>query len=91
MQIFVCDALCGQGKTQACIGMINDDLSHKYIVITPYLTEVDRIKKACVSRGFASPEQRTLTGYSKFNDLVELLRAGRNIVSTHALFCLQYR
>lgn len=86
MQIFVCDALCGQGKTQACIGMINDDLSHKYIVITPYLTEVDRIKKACASRGFASPEQRTLTGYSKFNDLVELLRAGRNIVSTHALF-----
>lgn len=86
MQIYVCDALCGQGKTQACINMINKDEAHKYIVITPYLTEVERIKNACACRDIASPEQRTPTGYSKFNDLVGLLRAGRNIASTHALF-----
>lgn len=86
-KIKVCDALCGQGKTQSCIHMINTDKENKkYIFITPYLTEVERIKNACITKQFVSPEKKWSNGYSKLSDLIKLLGEGRNIVSTHALF-----
>lgn len=85
-KVKVCDALCGAGKTQSCINMMNNDTDHKYIFITPYLDEVERIKKYCSSKDFISPERRYSNEYSKLRDIPELLRAGKNIASTHALF-----
>lgn len=82
----VCDALCGQGKTSACISMMNYDTEHKYIFITPYLDEVERIKFSCAGRKFKSPEKKFQDGFSKLQNLHSLLRAGENIASTHALF-----
>lgn len=86
MIVKVCDAICGAGKTQSCINMINKDTTNKYIFITPYLDEVERIKTACSCRGFVSPEKSGENHYSKLNDIRELLRRGENIASTHALF-----
>lgn len=86
MSIKVCDALCGAGKTVSCINMMNSDTEHKYIFVTPYLNEVDRIKKACTDREFVSPEKTYSSHFSKIRDLPKLLAAGKNIVSTHALF-----
>lgn len=86
MKVKVCDALCGAGKTLSCINMMNSDIENKYIFITPYLNEVERIKNSCSGRGFVSPEKKSSNGYSKLQDLPELLRQGKNIVSTHALF-----
>ena len=86
MLIKVCDALCGEGKTQSCINMMNNDLEHRYIFITPYLTEVERIKTSCAARDFVSPERKTANGFSKLEDIPSLLRAKKNIASTHALF-----
>lgn len=86
MKVKVCDALCGAGKTVSCINMMNSDLEHKYIFVTPYLDEVDRIKNACIDRGFVTPEKTYDNDFSKLKDLPRLLKAGKNIVSTHALF-----
>lgn len=86
MTVKVCDALCGAGKTQSCINMMNNDTENKYIFITPYLDEVERIKTCCAARNFVSPERKFTNGYSKLQDIHCLLRAGENIASTHALF-----
>lgn len=87
MVIKVCDAICGAGKTQGCISMMNEQTDKKFIFVTPYLTEVERIKKDCSSRRFLSPERGMSNGSSsKLQNLNELLLKGRNIATTHALF-----
>ena len=46
MQIQIVDQVMGAGKTSAIINMINDsDDDTRFIYITPYLTEVTRIKQ----------------------------------------------
>lgn len=86
MKVKVCDALCGSGKTMSCVNMMNSCTDKRFIFITPYLDEVERIKKACASRRFVSPEKKARSKYSKANDIVYLLKEGVNIASTHALF-----
>lgn len=77
----------GAGKTVGCINMINSSPSDKkFIFITPYLDEVERIKSCCSDKNFVSPEKKFRNGRSsKLDDLHELLRQGANIASTHAL------
>jgi hypothetical protein len=55
----------------------------KYIFITPFLKEVDRIKKSC--KGFREPKDTNGTKRSHFK---ELLAQEHNIVSTHSLFSM---
>lgn len=86
MDVKVCDAICGAGKTLSCINMMNNDSINKYIFITPYLDEVERIKTSCACKGFVSPERERDNNYSKLNSILSLLRQGKNIASTHALF-----
>lgn len=86
MNVKVCDAICGAGKTQACIHYINISTDKKFIFITPYLDEVERIKKSCKGRGFISPERNFSNGWSKLNEIHNLLARGENIASTHSLF-----
>ena len=81
--IRVCDMIMGAGKTSAAITQMVEDLDSNYIFITPYLSEVARIKTACASRDFFEPEDNK---GRKIDDLHYLLRAKRNIASTHALF-----
>ena len=85
-KVKVCDALCGSGKTLSCINMMNAEKEKNYIFITPYLDEVERIKRCCEERDFVSPERKYTNGYSKLQDIHSLLRAKKNIASTHALF-----
>lgn len=86
MNVKVCDAICGSGKTQSCISMMNKDTDKKFIFITPYLSEVERVKEQCAGREFASPEKAYTNGFSKLEDIHLLLKAKKNIASTHALF-----
>ena len=88
MKVKVCDAICGKGKTQSCITMMNNNKNERYIFITPYLSEVERIKEKCSSREFVSPEQTYEFGFSKLEALHKLLKDKKNIASTHALFGL---
>lgn len=66
--------------------MMNSRKRDRFIFITPYLTEVERIKNACKERGFVSPEKEYDTGFKKINCLHKLLDEKKNIASTHALF-----
>lgn len=65
--------------------MINEDNSNnKYIYITPFLTEVERIKKSCKVKKFFEPKYNQ--NGNKFDNLNKLISEGKNIVGTHALF-----
>lgn len=82
----VIDSIMGSGKTSAAINYIkrlSDDV--KIIYITPYITEVERIKQACKEKNFIEPVKYT-EKTPKIIHLKELLNKGKNIVTTHALF-----
>lgn len=79
--IHIVDQIMGSGKTQAAINYINNN-NNKYIYITPYLTEVDRIQEQC---SFQSPVKYT-SNTPKIIDFKRLLNQGKSIVTTHALF-----
>ena len=96
MAIHVIDAPMGTGKTSAMINYMRSAPSDEHFVfVTPFLTESERIVEGCPEKEFVSPSQ---VGYvdedgtvsddyrSKLTDFKELLRDGRNIATTHALF-----
>jgi len=82
----------GMGKTSALINYINqcdDDI--KFLYITPYLTEVERIIQKCPSKKFRQPDafgksETKKTNGSKIRGIKYLFERGVNIVSTHSLF-----
>ncbi len=79
----VVDARMGRGKTSAAIRYMNERRGEqRFMFITPYLGEVERIRDAC---GFQEPKSENQT---KSADLRRLLYEGRNISTTHALFYL---
>ena len=83
MVLKVVDAGCGVGKTTSMINFINDSPNdNKFLYITPFLTEVERIKSSCSSKKFQEPAELP----TKTEDLLRLVERGYNIVSTHALF-----
>ena len=83
MILKVVDAGCGVGKTTSMINFINDSpAENKFLYITPFLTEVERIKTSCSSKKFQEPAELP----TKTEDLLRLVEKGYNIVSTHALF-----
>lgn len=79
--ITVIDAPCGAGKTTWCINYINEHPTKKFIYITPFLSEVDRILNSTTD--FVTPLRDDKTKHDNF---IELISRGDNIVSTHALF-----
>lgn len=83
MILKVVDTGCGVGKTTAMINYINQDKdNNKFLYITPFLTEVERVKNACKDKNFQEPAELP----TKTEDLLRLVEKGYNIVSTHALF-----
>ncbi len=85
MTINVVDAICGAGKSTSLINMINEDASNqRFLYVTPYLSEVERIKNACINKHFKEPIIGH--GLNKLENIKELFKNGENIVSTHALF-----
>lgn len=79
----VLDCPMGAGKTSAMINYINESPPNKkFIFVTPYLTEVKRIKDSCRSKDFKEPKSYG----SKYIHLKSLLERGLNVVTTHALF-----
>lgn len=86
--INIVDAICGSGKTSAAINMINRRWEEsqgiqKFLYITPYLEEVNRIIKECPDCHFCQPYP--VQG-SKLNGIKKIFEEGRNVVSTHSLF-----
>lgn len=82
----VVDARMGRGKTSAAIRYMNERRGEqRFMFITPYLSEVERVRDAC---GFIEPKSENQT---KTADLRRLLYEGRNVSMTHALFYLMDR
>ena len=86
-KVTVVDAMCGKGKTSWAIQYMNENTDKKFIYITPYLDEVDRVLFNCSFRSFETPKAER-SGGSKLEDFNKLLSEGKNIASTHALFSL---
>ena len=88
-KIYIVDEIMGRGKTSAAINHINQspDTEH-FLVITPYKDEIKRYIDNCKSKRFVQPKYAD--GDKRYNSKLEsikdLIRDGRNIVSTHALF-----
>ncbi len=80
--IKVIDEPCGRGKTSWAIQQINQNTDKSYIFCTPFLNEIDRIKKDC-SRPISDPRNYGKTKLDSFNDL---LMNGESIAVTHCTF-----
>lgn len=82
-KIRVIDACMGRGKSSAAIRYMNEHASEKrFLYITPYLDEVDRICDCC------DFDQSDGEYMSKYTQLKINLQQGRNVAATHALFHL---
>ena len=82
--IKIIDMPMGEGKTTGLINYMNNHPDNKYLFITPFLDEVERIQKGCKNLDFKTPDDK----YSKLSDLKKLIDNGENIASTHALFSI---
>ena len=81
--ITVVDARMGRGKSSAAIRYMNQNKGAKrFLYITPYLDEVNRICECC---DFDQPGSDHM---SKSSELKFHLRAGHNVSATHSLFYL---
>ena len=84
-KITVIDSKPGKGKTSFAIQMMKERYDDKFIYITPFLNECERIRESCENRYFLEPNAKLGKG-SKLKHFNELLKEGKNIASTHALF-----
>lgn len=86
MRVNIVDKIMGGGKTSAAINYINDPANSekRFLYITPYLNEVQRVIKSCPDRKFKEPKSYG----TKLNGIQYLFERGVNIVSTHSLFRL---
>ncbi|MGL5458167.1 MAG: hypothetical protein ACRDBY_00970 [Cetobacterium sp.] len=85
-KIKVIDSIMGSGKTSWAIQNITIfNRGDKFLYVTPYLDEVDRVVEACkkVCIPVSTP---TNSKGSKSEHLKQLMKQGKNIVTTHALF-----
>ena len=81
--ITIKDYPCGSGKTTAMLESFYKQ--EKYLVITPYLSEVDRVIEEAVGVEFVQPSTEDSNHTTKLDSLRELLLTGCNVVSTHSL------
>ena len=54
-KITIIDSIMGSGKTTWSIDKMNNDIENNYIYITPYLTEIQRIKQQVTNKKFYEP------------------------------------
>ncbi|AKR34233.1 DEAD/DEAH box helicase family protein [Bacillus cereus] len=85
LQVKIIDSIMGTGKTSWAIQYMNEAPSYKkFIYITPFKTEVERVIASCKDRIFVQPENKK--GGTKLASLKNYILNGKDIVSTHALF-----
>lgn len=77
----------GTGKSSASITYMNEHKGQKFIYITPYLNEAERIKKGCPDLRFVEPSNKLREyDFRKSDHTAALIRDGRNIATTHQSF-----
>lgn len=77
----------GTGKSSAAIAYFNEHKDERFIYITPYLNESARIQKSCPALHFVEPSAKIGEyNYKKGEHTAALIKAGRNIATTHQSF-----
>lgn len=79
----VVDSLMGAGKTTAIFKFINENLKKRYLFVTPYLKELERIQENCPTADFIAPDDTSFE--TKGVHLKLLLEKGHNICISHEL------
>lgn len=83
----VCDAIMGTGKSSAAINYMNEHRDKRFIYITPYLDEAERIRTGCPELHFVEPSDKLKQfHFKKCEHTAELIKRGRNITTTHQAF-----
>jgi hypothetical protein len=86
LKVKVIDSMMGTGKTSYAIQMMNKAPKiQKFIYVTPFLKEVERVKSSVTNRTFTEPDTNHGHG-KKLESLKKLIANGEDIVTTHALF-----
>lgn len=78
--ITVIDSIMGSGKTEYMMAYMNKNQNKNYMFVTPYLSELDRLKRICPWIYSPSNDGK------KTDELKNLLLAGKPVGITHALF-----
>lgn len=83
----VVDSIMGSGKSSSAIRYMNENADKKFIYITPYLTETERIRKECAALHFVEPSDKLREyGFKKSIHTMALIEEGCNISTTHQAF-----
>ena len=83
----ICDSIMGSGKSSSAIRFMNDNPDKKYIYITPYLSETERIRKDCADLHFIEPSDKLRKyDFKKSVHTMALIEEGCNISTTHQAF-----
>jgi hypothetical protein len=101
-EITVIDSLMGLGKTTYILDQLRETATNvsaftgrptkKVIVLVPLLSEIERYQRSLPAFAFKEPSERDpkrlrkIGHGKKFYDLIRLVEAGENIISTHSLF-----
>ncbi|WP_127488915.1 hypothetical protein [Paenibacillus ehimensis] len=86
VKVTVIDSVMGSGKTSWAIAHMNEaPTDRKFIFITPFLDEIERVRSAVMKRQFISPDNDNVKG-RKMYDLKQLIVQGADICATHSLF-----
>lgn len=85
--IKVVDMPMGTGKSSAAITYMNEHPEKRFLYVTPFLDETERIVKACSGLHFISPSDRIPEySFAKGRHLRSLINRHANVSMTHALF-----
>lgn len=82
MKLNVIDSQMGSGKTSYAIQEMREN-DKNYIYITPFLSEVKRVKDDIKNKKFYEPMH---LGNGKLKHLIDLIKNNKSVISTHALF-----
>lgn len=84
--VTIVDSIMGSGKTSWAIQLMNETPeAQKFIYVTPYLAEIERIKQNVINRDFVTPDPKHGKG-RKYEHFKKLIGEGKDIVITHSLF-----
>ncbi|MGB0405598.1 MAG: hypothetical protein ACPGDB_05395, partial [Fusobacterium sp.] len=82
-KIKVVDSIMGQGKTTWAINYMKNNPKERFMYITPFLDEVERVQTSVPNS--VAPFVDGKNRKSKLQTLRELTKHGKDIVTTHAL------
>ncbi|WP_096187956.1 hypothetical protein [Evansella halocellulosilytica] len=85
-EITIIDSIMGTGKTSYAIQRMKEaSTDERFIYITPFLDEIERVKAAMNNRNIVEPNNANDEG-TKLRSLKQLIAEGYDIAATHSLF-----